>query len=354
MSLRYIVPTLGLVAFTTAPAMAADVGGLNVGGYVDTILTFADGGDAIAGEDAEIDFSAAAQLEIGYQIGDAVSANIELYWDGDSSETDLQQAYVAWAINEQVTITMGKFHNFIGWEGLDAPDLYRVNNSYMYAGGTIGGNNLPVSVWGDDVTGVSVTVAASEQIEFGVGIVDYIWNAEGPAGIDPAFTVGRASDAISFMAYATYVAEGLGYFDLDIGFGAEESVTDTGEAGDIFQIDINGEIDTLKEDNGLLFAFDINYTDYDAAGSLGILLLANYVLPTEVPMSATLSLNYLDAVDDDDIAEDDEGTEIAVALLTNPTDDENFSLNVEARSITRGLDDSDEFGVYLEMLAIIP
>jgi len=53
MRLRYVVPTLGLLAVTAAPAMAADVGGLNVAGYVDTILELSSGDEAIL-EDGSI------------------------------------------------------------------------------------------------------------------------------------------------------------------------------------------------------------------------------------------------------------------------------------------------------------
>jgi hypothetical protein len=363
------------MAFAAAPAMAADVGGLNVAGYVDTILAFSDADEAITGDpdaDSILEFSAAAQLEIGYQIGDAVSANIELYWtehpdqnfdpDGTPASgdeftidggtgVDLQQAYVSWAINEQVSLVMGKFHNWIGWEGQDAPELYRVNNSYMYAGGYQGsGMWLGANPWGDDVTGLGVIITPTEELEIGVFAVNYIYNDDNGLAGDQA----RTTDTLSFGAYGTYTMAGVGYFDLDISMGVDESQNADGDSGSILGIDLNGEIDALREDNGLLFAYDLNYTDYDAAASLGILVLANYALPTETPMSITGSINWYDPNDDDDIREDDDGLEIAIALLANPTDDENFSTNVELQYISRSADDSNEFGIFVEALAVIP
>jgi hypothetical protein len=355
MSLRYVVPTLGLMAFTIAPSMAADVGGLNVAGYVDSILAFSSADEAIApaNDDTIIEFSAAAQLEVGYQIGDAVSADIELYWTNDDTGTnvDLEQAYVSWAVSEQVTLTMGKFHNWIGWEGQDAPELYRVNNSYMYAGGYQGsGMWLGANPWGDDVTGLGVIITPTEELEIGVFAVNYIYNDDNGLAGDQA----RTTDTLSFGAYGTYTMAGVGYFDLDISMGVDESQNADGDSGSILGIDLNGEIDALREDNGLLFAYDLNYTDYDAAASLGILVLANYALPTETPMSITGSINWFDPNDDDDIREDDDGLEIAVALLANPTDDENFSTNVELQYISRSADDANEFGIFIEALAVIP
>lgn len=346
MSLRYIVPTMGLMAFTAVPAMAADVGGLTVNGYVDSILEFSDGDDATGrGDDATIDFSAGAQLEIGYAIGDAVTANVELYWeDADSSSngvaTNLEQAYINWAITEQVSVVAGKFHNSIGWEALDAPGLYRVNNSHMYSSWSVGGSGFETS-WGLDTTGIGVVVTPNEQVEFGLNLVDGIY-AE----------TSKATDALGINAYVTAVIEGIGTFDLDIMYGQEEASAFGGAAEeDAFGIDLNGEIDALREDQGLLFAFDFNYVDYDLAGGMGLLLLANYALPTEAPMWATLSLNYVEPNDD---ADDDESIEIAAALLTQPTDDDNFGLNFELAYISHSGDDRNEFGLFVEALAVIP
>lgn len=347
MSLRYIVPTLGLMACTATPAIAADVGGLNIGGYVDSILTIADGDDAVAGDDPTVDFSSFAQLEIGYAIGDDVTANVELSFDEDGFDAaNMEQAYVTWAIDPQVALTMGKMHNWIGWEGLDAPALYRVNNSYMYNGGSLAGTGGP-AIWGDDVTGAGVIVTPNDEFELGLFVVDYIWNETNGLAGDEA----RGTDALSFGAYGTWTVDGIGYFDLDLGFGADESTDGAGSAGDIFQVDVNGEIDAIREDNGLLFAFDVNYTDYDAAAALGVLALANYTLPTTTPMSLTGSINYFEPNDDND---DDEGIEIAVALLANPTNNDFFSTNAEVRYITREAEDSDEFGIFFEALAVIP
>ncbi|MHC5068840.1 MAG: hypothetical protein ACYTF0_09665, partial [Planctomycetota bacterium] len=114
MSLRYIVPTLGLLAATTAPVAAADLGGLTVNGYVDTVLNLVSADEV---GDSSTDFTSAAQLEVGYAIGTAVSANVEYRFDDNA----LEQAYVSYQVTDSVTLTMGKFHNWVGWEGLDAP-----------------------------------------------------------------------------------------------------------------------------------------------------------------------------------------------------------------------------------------
>ena len=63
-------------------------------------------------------------------------------------------------------------------------------------------------------------------------------------------------------------------------------------------------------------------------------------------------LDYIDPAMDD--GDDVDGFEVAVALLTNPTNAAEFALNVEARTIVRSADDSDEHGLFFEALAVIP
>jgi len=76
-----------------------------------------------------------------------------------------------------------------------------------------------------------------------------------------------------------------------------------------------------------------------------------------VPMSATLMLSYIMG---DNGTTDGAAMEVAAALLTNPTNDENFSLNFEISFVDVEAEfsgeaaDEDAFGIYVEMLAVIP
>jgi hypothetical protein len=327
--------------------MAADVGGLTIDGYVDAILEFSDSSsDTI--DDAEIDFSAFAQLEVGYAIGDAVNANIELGFD-EGGSVDLEQAFVEWAVAEQVTITMGKFHNWIGWEGRDAPELYRINNSILYGMGQWPGGGEGM-FWGannGNVTGLGVGFNASEQFSVSLYIVDEIFTSMAPAT--------RSTEAFSIGVAGDFALEGIGTFGAAISLGQEEGPAGggIGDNEDILDINIVAEIDALKEDNGLLFAADIHFFDFDTSDGLAVMLMGNYAFGTDTPMSASLFISHVEPNSDFD---DDEIMEIAVALLTNPTNDENFSLNFEVRSISRDdvVSTDSEFGVFVEALAVIP
>lgn len=369
MSLRYIVPTLGLLAATPVAASAADIGGLSIGGYVDSVLEFtsADEEAAIArggsaDDDTFIEFHPSAQLEVGYAIGNAVNAYVELFYDEStgtavgSTSLELEEAYVTWAVSEQAALTFGRFHNWIGWEGHDAPELYRVNFSNIANSGLYGDNT-------GGVEGVGLNANVNEQFRVGLYVVDAIWGEENTptAGLFPrAVAVGKAPDDLAVGADATFTMEGIGWFDLDLAYGIAEGGNEAGatENEDAFGVDFNFEIDALREDNGLLFFGDVIFVDFDVASAMGVLAGANWRFQTATPMSATLMVDYLEPNDD---ADDDEQLEVAAALLTNPTSDENFSLNFEARFIQRGeasigttADEDNEVGFFVEALAVIP
>ena len=251
-----------------------------------------------------------------------------------------------WAVNDQVSLAMGKFHNHLGWEGNDAPELYRVNWSQVW--NLQNGSLLGASDVDGNTTGLGVGIAASEQVDIGIYLVDGFWGEDGATG-------NKELADLALGANVTFTIKGLGLFDIDLAYDMNASSDEDGEEADIFALGFNGEIDALRESNGVLFFWDLFYLDYDVAAGLGFLAGGNLDLKTDTPMSLTANIAYVDPNDDDDAGgEDDEILEIAIALLTNPTKDENFALNFEGRYIDRGADESNEFGLFLEALAVIP
>jgi len=337
---------LGLAMGALGALPAAEIAdGLTMDGYVDSVSSVADADDAVNPDgDVVIDFTAFAQFDVEYRVGDEITARMELSYDEDGFDEDnFEEAHVTWALGEQVGLIAGKFENWIGWEGADAPELYRVNPAWVTSGGTIATNGDPVGLFGINTTGVGVIVTPAAGFEAGLFVVDAIYD-------EPT---DRPTDSVSLGGYLDYAAEGVGSFQLDAMYGADERA---GEE-DILGLDLWGEIDALREDAGLLFAFDVNYTDFDSDSALAILVMANYEFDgAPVPMSATLMLDWIDPYQDDTGPQgaDDDSFEVAVALLTHPTSDEHVAFTVEARSIFQAADDSDEFGLFVELLAIIP
>ena len=337
MSLRQIVPTLGALALSTAVS-AIEVGDLTIGGFVDTVFTIetSDGSGTPSGDESIMDFSAAAELQFGYNIGDAVSAQVDIEVDGEanpssSSNVAIEQAYVSWAINDQATLTMGKVETLIAYEAVDAPDLWRV------------GYSLVGEISPDSTTGLNVGFAPSEQVAVDLYIVDGIYDTDSSPSAG-----GKLSDDLSFGVSVVFSSETF-FVDFDVAVDtggssvAEESITVIG---------VNGEFTGVE--NLTVFGDLLNKSD-DDVDSMALLVGANYQIDDS--KSVTGMLSYLEENGDND---DDESMELAIALLTNPTGDANFAVNYElalymagdASTVRTGVEDATTISV--EFLAVIP
>lgn len=360
MSLRYLVPSLGLLACTAGFATAADVGGLSINGYVDSTLAFESLGDdlvvagtragvhkskAADGSNTVIDFASSAQLEVGYKVGD-VKANIELYYT--EAGVALEQAYVNWAVSkDEVNIKMGRMDNGLGLEGMDKPELYRVNWSNMFLSGILGGSGVPTLAKSTAssmfIDGVQVGFKAG-QISGAVGIADGVYQP----------MVGKDNTSLALMGTVKFVQEKVISIKGSLVYDMDAGVDDSGEETGVFALDLVAESDVVKD---LKLAGELTYVNYGEPSAIGFLAMANYKLPTGVPMSVTGMLDYLMMDSGDETGSE---LEIAVALLANPTKEDNFATNLEARFISRDLEDlgggedMDEFGIFFEMVAVIP
>lgn len=322
MSLKFVVPTLGLLA-VSVPTQAIDVGGLEVGGYVDSILNI------VSTDETRTDFTTTADITFGYSIGDAVSAYVELAYDADGEAIDVQNANITYALNEQASVTMGKLDSWIGWEGLDAPDLWRTNL-----------RNTVITFPDVELNGATVDFAVNEEVAAGIAVVDSVSTTSAEAETAPS-----KNSNFGLGAYLTYTAEGLGSFDFDIAFNSEAA----GDGDDDFiMFSANGTVDALA-DSGLTLAYDFIIVEY-VESELEVMVAANYVLADDAlgfPASVTGMLTYTDngVIDE---------TEFAFALLTNPTGDANFAINAEIMFVAEDDQDDDTVGFFLEALAIIP
>jgi hypothetical protein len=341
-SLRHVVPTLGALALVSA-APAIEVGDLTIGGFVDTIFYFqdSDGSGSTGGDDSVMDFMASAELQFGYKIGDKVNAQVDLELDGEAdtavagvSNTNVEQAFVSWAVSDQATLTLGKVETLIGYEAVDAPDLWRVGTSVV-----------------DDIspgstTGLNVGFAPSEQLSVDVYIVDGIYDTDA----SPSGSTSKLTSDLSFGLSVVFTGPDDKFF-VDFDFALDANGDPTAADSDITYFGVNGEFSGV--DKLTLFG-ELGMTSFDNEDILSIMLGANYTISDTMSATAMLSNNMYDTAD---VAP----MEIAVALLTNPTGDSNFAVNYEL-SIYMA-DDSfishmgaadDATTVAIEFLAVIP
>lgn len=344
MSLRHVVPTLGALALTTA-APAIEVGDLTIGGFVDTILVFqdSDGSGSTAGDDSVIDFTADGEIQLGYNIGNNVTAQIDLEVNGESAgtNTNVEQAYVSWQVNDQATLTMGKVETLVGYEAVDSPDQWRV------------GTSLVDDISPGSTTGLNVGFAPSDQVAVDVYIVDGLYDTD-----SNATAAGKLSDDLSFGVSVVFTGPEDDFF-VDLDFGIDTGGDPTVGEEDVTVFSLNGEFSGVER---LTVFGDITQMSTDDSDDLGIMLGANYEIDETKSVTGMLSTVDWDAADATT-------TEFAVALLTMPTGDANFAINYEiavydaddsgiphagASSSSSGAPTDDATTFSVEWIAVIP
>lgn len=328
---------LALSATATAGLSAADVGGLTIGGFVDTWLEIVSYGEDAAPavdnnnepDDLEVDFVAEVELQVGYKIGSNIAAQIDLEYYGDGGY-DLETATITWQINDTVSLMMGEFVDWLGWEAADAPGRYRVNRSILVNENYYGTKT---------VTGAGVGIAASDKVKVGIYITDHIYGETGKELADLALGGDLSVDL-----------EGYGNVNFEFGYDINAAPSMGGAVDEsIMGVGVNTTFTGMEK---LVLGGEFHYLDYELASKYGFMAMANYKFQDD--MSGTLMIAYAEPNDD---ADDDNIMEVTAALLTNPTKDANFALNFEVSYITPDSAsdaDLDTLGIYVEMLAVIP
>jgi len=323
MHLRTIVPTLGLATAAIGCASAFEVGNVTVGGYVDAIASVVDN-TGYADVDPDVNFAGYHQLQVGALIGDRAKAQVDVEFDVDSDVTNvgLQQAYVAFQATDMVTLQLGKWEGLIGYEAWDATGLYRVNTSPVF------------DLNGVLVEGLNVNIAANEELTIDLYIADGVYSDE-----------QVQSDAVGLGANLTYATE---TYTFDVDLGMDMAATGTADENDpLIGINLSGDYSGVDK---LTVFGDFAYRAYEAFNQMGVMVGGNYQFVENA--SGTLMISY---VEQNDEVDDDEIMEVAVAVLTTPTGNENFGINYELEYNTIATDGAeDQVGAFVEFLAVIP
>lgn len=363
MNLRQIVPALGLVAMTSASAFAADAApAVTFQGWVDTILTYSDNDteddDTTATDESSgsLRFSSDASLKANWKVTDALTARINLWFDAEFADLQMREAYFAYAINDTVTWSMGKYIDHLGWLSAEPTGLYTIN-------ATLIGYTAP---YGNDVLGTSIGVApkgsplsGSFHITNGYytgsaasngGESDYRENTDLGFGLDLIFALPNDLGSVNLEFAYDMGSENTPINDNATPADPTDDFKEDGLGGDVLVVGLNATIKPVKP---LMIGAEFQYqafseaeevdgtefADSDSTRMQG-LLLANFAFEgTPVPMSVTGMVQYVTI---DTNADDDEARMgVAVALLTNPLTSSNFGLNFEVGF----WDISDEGGV---------
>lgn len=243
---------------------------LSVEGFVDMSYTDSDAGNAGFGIDqVEFDFLFSAG---------AVSAQVDVEYEGGTTGnngTGVEQAFITYDLGNGGAITAGRFASQLGFEDFEPTGLYQYSNA-------VSTRFLP----GYD-QGVKYTTG-----NLGVAIVDQ--GGDGQIGDD-----GENSDYAIEVAYSTELSEGLNGF-----IGARMTKEDGEEDVRI----INAYV--TYETGAWLFAGEIVDVDAGTDGeATDYQVMANYSYSD----TASVTVRYAVATDDDGDAQTAEGTAITLA-----------------------------------------
>ncbi len=187
-------------------------------------------------------------LEKEFAEGASLRADIDFVEDGASVE----QAFISFKpfkVKGVATpiVTFGKFNAPIGYELLDAPDMWQFSHSLVFD------NALPTNL-----SGVSI----SQDLGVGLDLVAYIANG---------WDVNFADDSLMIFGGR------LGFGGIEgLGLGVSFIQKDTQDNDMI--IDLDGEVSMIPN---LILGFEFNTGTKDDAGEdiSGWLVMANYALP---------------------------------------------------------------------------
>jgi len=370
-------------------------------------------------EQDQFDFEAAAELKVGWDVTEDVHAQVDLFFSDNNSNAsnggsnvNIDQAFVSWEFADGWTWTTGKQDGFIGWEAWDAPDLYRVNQSNIFAmgGSSIVGTNLayaPNDEWTitlfltDGIYGDPLGVKDGEDL---AGGLEVSWNKKDANGnslfaadldlsYDHNATIGEDAFEETFDLLAVIDllrVPGPPPGGLPVAPPTFQQLLFFADSyrESVWGADFNIQVDAVEN---WTFAFEANYINYDIANATGLLAMANFQIPNATfPQSITFMASYYDPNDEDLLnnqtftlaggavdsivnnwwlmGQDDEELELALAYLTNPVGSDKFGVNFEIRYRDRQdvevapfvnftgseVTDRDEIAAFLEVIAVIP
>ena len=329
-------------SLATASLAAIERGPLFIGGYAEAVGNgvYNDLGVAKWGGSSDAvtsDVSGAAQLDVDVVLGTQVYGRGEIF--ATDENVVLEEALVGWQIDATWSIHLGRFETFIGWEGLDAPDLTRVNFH------NAGQESEVISF----LDGVTVRAVVTDDAAIGLYVAEQILDLSGR--VDGVLADGRGD--LGYGIEMTYLLDdNESYLDFD-------AALDTYSTGGGDGLDVAASINVNFQHNlvsmPLAWYGEINYTYWNNDGTAAKANASSVwaMLGTSFKMTphlvGTLMADWInpstEAVDDDEV-------ELAAALLTHPTANEHFALNFEAAYIHGYKDNS--VGLFLELLAIMP
>jgi hypothetical protein len=309
---------------------------ISVEGFVDMSYSHSDADNGVAGpgSDSENSFGI-DQVEIDwlFSFGN-VSAQVDLEYEEINGGTNVEQAFVNYALASGDVVTAGRYATMLGFEALEPTGMYQFSGAY-----TVQGN--PLTTASDYVQGVRYTRTSGNTF-FGISLQDQAFGND-------ADRLG--GDVEGDSSYAVEVAASM---DLGNGF--------TVFAGGAFENAESGDNDLLNayvtyETGAWLFAAELKEEDNESAnGGAADIDISSYMLMANYAYSDVASVTGRVSAVDIEVAGNEvlDGTKLTLAH--NYAFSDNLALCAEVSLVDGdvdaggGLVDAEVTSFALEML----
>jgi hypothetical protein len=356
---RWFAVGCGLIGATAAQTTAVDIAnasGLTVTGYGETFARVeqhdADNGKNTAAglpgrrDETAIDFTSDLNLSLRYRADDfTLRADVFAFSKPQFGDNVLlEQAFIDWQASEHLVLRAGRFQTtWLGWEGYHTPELWRVNNSAVWAWQTgnhgVGGPRPYVS----DGAGFKYTFADARVTAEAYVVEDLLGDGPGQ----------RPSDE-SYGGAITWRPAGIGKLKAAVGLdpNSEDNGDGTASTGAVF--DLSGDITAFRA-SGWFLAGQVQYHEHSSLTVGGrrfgdafmALAMAAYRITEKVEVSA-----MVDFVDRGLDVGQNEIREYALAVLTRPR--KQVRLNAEVFFWDETAMDADAYGAAAVLLVHLP
>ena len=244
---------------------------LSFQGYVDSSYRYND--TSLLGVDSSTEESQIDKVEISWSLGSVSSpatAQVDLEYDGVSSDITAQQAFVNYALSGGSVVTVGRYESMLGFEAKKPTGLFQSSTAYSIP--TVNEFNIDFNTIYGGMDGVKYTIA-SDTTFFGISV-----NQANDFG------AGGDLDVVEVAA------------SLDLGGGF--SVFVGGSFAEVEQLSFDHYNAYVTYETGAwLFAAELNATQLDGDDIHTGLLMANYEYSDIASVTARLSAIDLQGIE---------------------------------------------------------
>jgi len=299
---------------------------LSFEGFVDSSYSHTD-----SDVDGNENSFAVDQVEISWLFDfDAVTAQVDLEYEEAGDDTEVEQAFVNYALANGDVATAGRYASMLGFEAFEPTGLYQYSTAYVasglpgYAQGVKYTRESDASFFGlsiqdeafdngqDNLSSSSFAIEAAYAQDLGNGLTVFLGGA---------YEDADAGDSYIVNAYATYET-GAWLFAAEVNFGNSESGAFNILDGNNVVVGGGNDVDVMS---GLVMA-NYAYSDdssvtarlsyEEVEGTTGEGDVTKYTLAHNKALADNLALITEVSFADADIAgADEEETELAVELL---------------------------------------